>query len=167
MPASYSLSDSVLEITLEGSYTSAEALVAFEQGIASVPPDTRPGVLIDVTKSEELRSYETMQRIADRFGAHSASLSGRIAVVVSTQARFGKARQFGALVEGHGLDARPFHDRPTAISWLQGGGLVDRDGQSWVLDSSDVRRGETSLRRLLASVPFERYAWLMPEGRAL
>ena len=80
MPVSYSLSDSILEITLEGKYSSAESLAACEQGIASVPPDTRPGVLIDVTKSEELRSYETMQRLADLFGAHSASLSGRIAV---------------------------------------------------------------------------------------
>ena len=120
MPVTYSLSDSILEITLEGKYTSAESLAAFEQGIASVPPDTRPGVLIDVTKSEELRSYETMHRIADRFGVHSASLSGRIAVVVSTQARFGSARQLGALVEGYGLHARPFRDRPAAVSWLQG-----------------------------------------------
>ena len=120
MPVSYSLSDSVLEFTHVGKYTSAESFAVAEQAIALVPPDTQPGVLIDVTKSEELRSYETMKRLADLFGAHSASLSGRIAVVVSTQARFATARQFGALGEGYGIEARPFHDRPAALSWLQG-----------------------------------------------
>ena len=120
MPISYSLSQSVLVFTVEGRVTTAEGLATFEQGIASVPPGTRPDVLIDVTKSEELRSYETMMRLADLLGAHSASLGGRIAVLVSTQGRFGKARQLGMLVEEHGLDARPFHDRPAAVSWLQG-----------------------------------------------
>ena len=121
MPASYSLSESVLEFTFEGSFTSAEALAALEQGIASVPPGTRPGVLIDVTTSREpVRSYEEMRGLAQFFGSHMASLSGRIAVVVSTQARFGTTRQFGAMIEEHGLDARPFHDRPAAVSWLQG-----------------------------------------------
>ena len=118
MPVSYSLSDSVLEFTFEGRTTSAEAFAAVEQGIASVPPGTRPGVLIDATKSEELKSYETMKMLAELLGAHSASLSGRIGVLVSTQARFGKARQLGALVEEHGLEARPFQDRPAALSWL-------------------------------------------------
>ena len=83
-----------------------------------VPPDTQPGVLIDVTKSEELRSYETMQKLAQLFGEHAASLSGRIAVVVSTQARFGTARQFGMLVQEYGVEARAFPDRPAAVSWL-------------------------------------------------
>ncbi len=61
-----------------------------------------------------------MRMLADLLGAHSASLNGRIAVVVSTQARFGGARQLGMLVEQHGLEARPFRDRPAALSWLQG-----------------------------------------------
>ena len=121
MPVSYSLSESVLEFTFEGSFTSAEALAALEQGIASVPPGTRPGVLIDVTTSSEpLRSYEEMRRLAQFFGSHMASLDGRIAVVVSTQVRFGKTRQFGALVEGYGVEARAFPDRPAAVSWSQG-----------------------------------------------
>ena len=120
MPASYSLSGFVLEFTFEGRVTSAEGLAAVEQGIASVPSGTRPGVLIDVTKSEELKSLETTRRLADLLGAHSASLSGRIGVLVSTEARFGKARQLGGLVGRYGLDARPFHDRPAAVSWLQG-----------------------------------------------
>ena len=121
MPVSYSLSGSVLEITPEGKYTSAEALAAAEQAIGSVPPDLQLGILIDVTKSEELKSYETMQRLAQLFGSHVASLSGRIAVAVSTPARFGNARQFGALLEKYGVEARPFHDRVAAVSWLQGG----------------------------------------------
>ncbi len=120
MPVSYSLSESVLEFTLEAKYTMAEALAAIGQAIASVPPDTQPDVLVDVTKSEEERSYETIHMMALPFGSNVASLSGRIAVVVSTQAQFGGARQFGALVEEHGLEARPFRDRPAAISWLQG-----------------------------------------------
>ena len=120
MPVSYSLSGSVLEFTFEGKYTMPEALAAIEQAIASVPPGARPEVLVDVTKSEEKRSYETIHMMALPFGLNAASLSGRIALVVSTQAQFGGVRQFGAMLERYGVEARPFQDRPAAVSWLQG-----------------------------------------------
>ena len=123
MPASYTLSESVLEFTFEGKFTSAEGLAALEQGIASVPPGTRPSVLFDVTTSEQPPgSYEQVGRLSKLLDAHSASLSGRIGVLVSDQLRFGVARQFGALGEQYGFDVCPFLDRSAAVSWLQGGG---------------------------------------------
>ena len=82
MPVSYSLSESLLEFTFEGSFTTEEARAVFRQGLATVPPGTRPGVLIDVTTSKEpIRRYEAMRRLAQFFGSHMALLSGEVVEV--------------------------------------------------------------------------------------
>ena len=118
MPVSYSLSESILEVTMEGRTTTEEGLAAFEQGLASIPSGAKYGVLIDVTRSEEVKSFGDFKQIAALFGEHADSLGGRIGVLVAHQVRFGTARQFGALVECHGLEALPFEDRDAAVAWL-------------------------------------------------
>ena len=118
MPVSYSLDESLLEVTLEGQVTSEEAFAVVQQGLASIPSGEKPGVLIDVTRSAELKSFGDIQRLAGVFGLHADSLGGRIGVLVSNQVRYGIARQFGAIVEDHGLQAAPFEDRDAAIDWV-------------------------------------------------
>ena len=122
MPVSYTVSESVLEVTFEGRFTVEETLATLEQGLASIPSRATPGVLIDVTRSGELARFEDLQRFAGLFSEHADSLSGRIGILVTDQIRFGLARQFGALVEGHGLEAAPFKDRDAAVDWLDAAG---------------------------------------------
>ena len=118
MPVAYTLSDAVLEITFEGCHTPAESLAAIEQGIASIPPGTRPCILFDATRSRELRSREYFESLAAFLGSRTDSICARVATLVAHQVRFGLARQFGSLLEIYGVEASPFLDRATALTWL-------------------------------------------------
>lgn len=122
MPVSYSLSESVLEVTIVGHFTVEEALAAFEQGLATIPSDSKPGVLIDVSRSGEFAGLLDLTRLAGLFGQHADLLSGRIGLLVSDWVRFGLAQQLGVLVEDYGLEAAPFEDRDAAVDWLDAAG---------------------------------------------
>ncbi len=122
MPVSYSLSESLLEIEMEGQTAVEEGLAVFEQALASIPSHEKPGVLLDVTRSAQLTSFEDLRRFVWLFGEHADSLGGRIGVLVANEVRFGITRQFGVLVEGHGLEAAPFQDRDAAVDWVRAAG---------------------------------------------
>ena len=119
---SYSLSESVLEVTVEGHFTAEEELAVIGKGLASIPSGAKPGVLVDVTRSREYKRLLDFERLAMLLGQYAGSLDGRIGVVVSDPVRFGSARQFSSLVEGYGLEARPFEDRGAAVDWLHTAG---------------------------------------------
>lgn len=139
MTVSYSLSESLLEVTVEGDFTVEEAFAVFQQGLASIPTHEKPGVLIDVTRSAKLASFSELQRLAGLFGLHADSLGGRIGVLVEKPIRYGLARQFGAFVESHGLKVVPFENRETAVDWVHAAGpmtprtWIDPNGQIWEL----------------------------------
>ncbi len=122
MPVSYSLSESVLEVTLVGHYTVEEVLAAFEQGLAAIPSGAKPGILINVSRSGEFAGLLDFVRLAGLLGEHADSLSGRIGALVSDSVRFGLAQQLGVLVENYGLEAAPFEDRDAAVDWLDAAG---------------------------------------------
>lgn len=122
MPVSYSLSESVLEVTIVGHFTVEEALAAFEQGLATIPSDSKPGVLIDVSRSGEFAGLLDLVRLAGLLGEHADLLSGRIGILVSDLVRFGLAQQLGVLVEDYGLEAAPFEDRDATVDWLDAAG---------------------------------------------
>ena len=118
MPTRFSLTDSLLELTLEGAFTNAEVLTTFRQGLASAPSGKKLDVLIDVTKSGELKEFEDLQLLGRFFVENADSLGGRIAVLVSDTARFGVARQLGGLLDDEGLEVAPFRDRDAALDWV-------------------------------------------------
>ena len=119
---SYSLSGSVLEVTVEGHFTAEEELAVIAEGLASIPSGSKPGVLVDVTRSREYKRLPDFERLATLFGEYAGSLDGRIGIVVSDLVRLGSARQFSSLVERYGLEARPFTDRGAAVDWLHTAG---------------------------------------------
>ena len=101
-----------------GSFTTEEALAVFGRGLVSIPSSAKPGVLIDVTRSEESKPLPDFERLAMLFGVYAGSLDGRIAILVSDTVRFGIARQFSSIIERYGLEASPFGNRGTALDWL-------------------------------------------------
>ena len=119
---SYSLSESVLEVTVEGHYTAEEELAFIGRGLASIPSGAKPRVLVDVTRSREYQSSPHFEQLATLLGRYAGSLDGRIGVVVSDPVRFGGARQISSLVERYGLEVRPFKDRGAAVDWLHTAG---------------------------------------------
>ena len=119
---SYSLSESVLEVTVEGHFTAERELAVIGRGLASIPSGAKPGVLVDVTRSREYKRLPDFERLAMLLGKYAGSLDGRIGIVVSDPVRFGSARQFSSLVERYGLEARPFKDRGAAVDWLHTAG---------------------------------------------
>ncbi len=122
MPTRFSLTDSFLELTFEGVFTDAEAGTTFRQGLASIPSGKRPNVLIDVTKSVERKGLEALARLARFFAENADSFGCRIAVLVPDTARWGVARQFGAMVDKEGYEVAPFRDRDAALDWVRGVG---------------------------------------------
>ena len=119
---SYSLSESVLEVTVEGHFTASEELAVIGIGLASIPPGAKPGVLVDVATGREYKRLPDFEQLATLLGRYAGSLDGRIGIVVSDPVRFGSARQFSSLVERHGLEARPFEDKGAAVDWLHTAG---------------------------------------------
>ncbi len=115
---SYSLSESVLEVTVEGHFTAEAELAVIGEGLASIPSGAKPGVLVDITRSREYKRLPDFERLAMLLGEYAGSLDGRVGIVVSDPVRFGSARQFSSLVERYGLEARPFKDRGAAVDWL-------------------------------------------------
>ena len=118
MPVSYSLSESVLEVTIEGQPTVEEAVAAIEQGLAAIPSDAKAGVLIDVTRSGKFAGLLDLMQLAGLLGRRANSLNGRIGILVSDPVRLGLAQQLGVLVEDYGLEAVPFEDKDAAVDWL-------------------------------------------------
>ena len=121
-PVSYSLSKSLLEVTVVGNFTTEEALAVFGKGLASIPSGAKPGVLINATRSEAYKRLPDSERLAMLFGAYTGSLDGRIAIVVSDPMRFAISRQFGSLLARYGFEACPFEDRGAAVDWLHATG---------------------------------------------
>ena len=119
---SYSLSESVLEVTVEGHFSFEEVLAVFGKGLASIPSGAKPGVLVDVTRSGEYKRLLDFERLAMLLGEYAGSLDGRIGIVVSDPVRFAIAQEFSSLVERYGLEACPFEDRGAAVDWLHEAG---------------------------------------------
>ena len=117
----YSLSWSLLEVTMEGHFTVEEALAIFAGGLASIPSGSKPDVLIDTTRSQEHKRLPDYERLAMLLAEHAGSLSGRIGILVSGPLRLALSRQFSSLVEQHGFEACAFEDRSHAFDWLNAG----------------------------------------------
>jgi hypothetical protein len=64
---------------------------------------------------------EIIERIAEIIREGRERLGARLAVLVASSVRYGRAPRLGVWLEEAGIASKPFHERDEAIEWLRGG----------------------------------------------
>jgi hypothetical protein len=116
MGVRFIVDDEKLELKLENEYTHIDVIDALSKALDMT---TQPlPVLVDVTKSYELKDTHELSVFARFLAGRREEIVPRLAVVVSQEIRYGIARQLGAYLEMGGIKARPFYERDQAMDWL-------------------------------------------------
>jgi hypothetical protein len=128
MAITHNIEDNYAEIIIVGQFSTEELFDGFEKLLSGVSKqagtnDKEKGMgvdlLINVTGSEELPPMGAIERVAGIIAQSGSGFSGRVAVLVGEQLRYGRARQLGAFLSGYGISSEPFYIREDAIRWLK------------------------------------------------
>lgn len=114
----HQINEDIIEMIIQGNFAEEELFSGFKQMISDPAIPENAHILINVTRSEGLPSLTTVERVAHLLGRNDRQLSGRVAVLVAHQVRYGRARQLGVFLERYGGLCQPFYERQAAIDWL-------------------------------------------------
>lgn len=119
MPVFTRLRDGVLEVIVDGDFTSGELRRAGTRALESDGLPKPVPLLLDMSGAAGLdgKPEDELRETGAFFGDFGASL-GRFAVLAPPAA----ALVMEEAAEKAGLDARPFGKRSDAVGWLTGGG---------------------------------------------
>jgi hypothetical protein len=127
MPVEWSLTEDVLTLRFLGEYTFAEIAAAARAGLESAPGSVR--LLVDATGTARLPDAQGVRQRVDLLLELRSRLTGPVAIVASSGAMFGIARQIGQQVESFGgMQIRVFQDLAAARAWLADGSLKQPAG---------------------------------------
>lgn len=127
MPVEWSLTDDVLTLQFIGEYTFADIAAAARAGVESAAGSVR--LLVDATGTGRLPDAQGVRQRIDLLLELRSRLAGPVAIVASSGAMFGIARQIGQHVESYGgMQIRVFQDLPAARAWLSDGSLKQPTG---------------------------------------
>lgn len=118
MNITHKIGADLVEIEISGKFSLDELYAGFEAMIHDPALPERARLMINVTASEVLPPVEVIERIAMILGGARKKLSGRVAVLVAQEVRYGRARQLGVFLSNYGLEAQPFYERDEAAKWL-------------------------------------------------
>uniref|UniRef100_A0A832I2W3 STAS/SEC14 domain-containing protein n=1 Tax=Eiseniibacteriota bacterium TaxID=2212470 RepID=A0A832I2W3_UNCEI len=119
MPLSYVARGRVVEVLLAGDYQEDEVsdLARRVRADPALPPSF--DLLIDARASNRAPTVAELEMRVATLAALRDRLTGRIAMVVSDDLRFGLARLLEAHLEPFGMDARAFRSVESARAWLE------------------------------------------------
>lgn len=112
----YRVSDRLVVVELEGTYSGADLLALFGTALAACRAE-RVLLLVDATRSTADRPMEEVKGLVDGFAEYIPRVE-RVAVVTASDVHFGLARMAGTMAEESGLHVSPFRDFPTAYAYL-------------------------------------------------
>jgi hypothetical protein len=129
LPASFREERACGVLELRGEYTVAEAREALAQGLAALPAESAPGLVVDLSGSEMVGTRASPEIINAAVGlaAIGDRISRRVAVVVSSEVAYGLMRMGGVHAERAGLSVRVCRARGEAIDWVVGGSSKPRE----------------------------------------
>lgn len=120
MPTSYKYrSENIVHCRASGNYTFQETYKNYKNALEDPQSAGGVNVLMDVRKSEEIRTSQEMTLIADLF-ANSPNFRRRCAILVSRESmvRFGLARMLSLLAEIQNMEFLAFYEEDEALAWL-------------------------------------------------
>lgn len=116
MGVNFIVDEDKIELKLENEYTHLDVIKGLSKALDSISYPVP--ILVDVTKSSELKDTEELSAFAKYLAGRRKEIIPRLAVVVGEEVRYGIARQLGAYLELGDIKAMPFYDRSQAIEWL-------------------------------------------------
>ncbi len=118
MSVKYNIDNDKIELLLENSFSIDEVLSTTQEALNKI---TSPlPILVDVTRSEELKSGQELEKFAQFLRSNKDKITPRLAIVVAQAVRYGTGRQVGAHLEMGGIVSKPFYDKNQALVWLLG-----------------------------------------------
>jgi hypothetical protein len=119
MPVSYMIEKGYAHCRAIGNYSFDDTFNNYKAALDD--PLFLPGynLLMDVFESEETRTYQEMQRIADLLGSHP-KFGKKCALLVNPDhvVRFGLGRMLSTLAEFKSIDISIFFKRDDAIKYI-------------------------------------------------
>ncbi|MGD9899268.1 MAG: hypothetical protein AB7T22_09100 [Calditrichaceae bacterium] len=131
MPTSYEhRSENIVHCYASGNYSFKETYNNYKTALEDPKSDCGVNVLMDVRKSEEIRTSREMNLIADLF-SKSSNFRGRCAILVSREStvRFGLARMLSIFAEMQNMSFMAFYDEDEALAWLAQKTIPQKDQQ--------------------------------------
>ncbi len=120
MPVEWSLAGDVLTLDFVGEYTFADVTAAARAGLAAAGGPVR--LLVDATRTARLPDAQGVRQRIDLLVELRSRLAGPVAIVASSGAMFGIARQIGQHAESYApLSIRVFESLDAARAWLEEG----------------------------------------------
>lgn len=116
MPVFTRLRDGVLEVIVDGDYTSGELRRARASGLQSEDVPTPVPVLLDMSGAAgvDRKSEEELRETGELFGEHPESIA-RLGVLAPPAAAF----VIEDAADAAGVETRPFGTRSEAMDWLR------------------------------------------------
>ena len=123
MSVKYNIDNDKIELLLENSFSIDEVLSTTQEALNKI---TSPlPILVDVTRSEELKSGQELEKFAQFLRSNKDKITPRLAIVVAQAVRYGTGRQVGAHLEMGGIVSKPFYDKNQALVWLLGKKIIN------------------------------------------
>ena len=120
MPCRYHiLRPGILVCVFEDTYTLAETLAVFRQGLDDPGSEGGMDIIIDITRSQAVKTAEQFRRVVQDL-CRNDRFAGRIAVVARADdpLRYGMSRQFSALTSLDGVPMEVHESLSAAQAWL-------------------------------------------------
>ncbi len=118
MSVKYNIDNDKIELLMEDSFSIDEILSTIQEALNEI---TSPlPILVDVTRSEELKSGQELEKFAQFLRSKKDKITPRLAIVVTQTVRYGTGRQVGTYLEMCGIESKPFYDKNQALVWLLG-----------------------------------------------
>jgi len=116
----YVKDDGHLELLFEGEVSLAQMEHAFEAVFTGPEFPAEGGMLVDVTRVEEVHSADEVRELATFLGSKTDHVGQHVGVVVSSSnpAQYGTARMLSAYAESEGLTIGVFTSVEKASEWL-------------------------------------------------